>query len=197
MKRLILGFCIIIPAFSSNTSCPQGGQLSSIVGCQTFDAMLANVSSASLSSSSSDVPTVSLMPATSSFSELLVSPTQPSLAPAAESVLSIPSSSNIFSAPSFSQDFFIPPSSSFESVPTTTFTSSLSNSLGTTGSLGSVILPSQFNVSLPFGLGVSPGADPIGGSVGSPEAGSVLMIGSGLIFLSLVSTAIRKKKRLS
>jgi hypothetical protein len=44
---------------------------------------------------------------------------------------------------------------------------------------------------------VSPGFDPIIGADPAPEASSVLMIGSGLIFLSLVSTAVRKKKRVS
>jgi len=66
-------------------------------------------------------------------------------------------------------------------------------------SLGSVFLPSQFNIGgLP--LGVTPGSlfDPIvGDALGAPEASSVAMIGSGLIFLSLVSTAVRKRKRAS
>lgn len=67
-------------------------------------------------------------------------------------------------------------------------------------SLGSVILPSQFNIGLPIGIGVTPGSlsDPIvGDALGAPEASSVAMIGSGLIFLSLVSTAVRKRKRVS
>jgi hypothetical protein len=66
-------------------------------------------------------------------------------------------------------------------------------------SLGSVILPSQFIIGLPVGIGVTPGSlfDPIVGDVGAPEASSVAMIGTGLIFLSLVSTAARKRKRAS
>src|ERR1700722_3619678 len=190
MKSLILGLCVIvIPAFSSNTSCPQGGQLSSVVGCQVFDSMLANVSSTSLSSSE-EAPAVSVTPAASAFSELLVSPLQ---APTAGTV---PSSAVSFSAPSFSEDIVIPPSSSFQSIPTTTFTSSLGTSLATGGSLGSIILPSQFNVSLPFGVGVSPGVNSIGNAdpSGVPEASSVAMIGAGLVILSL---AARKRQRVS
>jgi hypothetical protein len=196
MKSLILAlFVIVIPAFSSTTSCPQGGPLSSVVGCQTFDSMLTSVSIAPLPASADDVPTVSVMPATSSFSELLVSPAQVSVSPVADTIpLSIPSSTDIFPAPSISQDIFIPPSSSFESLPTSTFTSGLSSSL-VMGQvpLASVVLPSQFNVGLPVGVGL----DPIGDALGAPEASSVAMIGSGLIFLSLVSTAVRKRKRRS
>jgi hypothetical protein len=193
MKSLIFGLCVIvIPAFSSNTSCPQGGQLSLIVGCQTFDSMLANVSSSSLASPSYEVPAVSVMPGISPFSELLVSPVPSAVSPAA--------SSSIFSAPSFSPDIFIPPPSFFESLPAISFTTGLSNSLGMGQvSLGSVILPSQFIIGLPVGIGVTPGSlfDPIVGDVGAPEASSVAMIGTGLIFLSLVSTAARKRKRAS
>jgi hypothetical protein len=201
MKSLIFGLCVIvIPAFSSTTSCPQGGQLSSVVGCQTFDMMLANVSSSSLASPSDEVPAISVMPSTSPFSELLVSPVASAVSPAVETfVPSIPPSS-MFSAPSVSQDIVIPPPSSFESLPTISFNSGLSNSLGMGQvSLGSVILPSQFNIGLPIGIGVTPGSlfDPVTDALGAPEASSVAMIGAGLIFLSLLSTAARKKKRAS
>jgi hypothetical protein len=201
MKNLIFGLCVVVvPAFSSNTSCPQGGQLSSIVGCQTFDSMLANVSSSS-SLVSPEVPAITVIPSTSTFSDLLVTPAPSTVSPAVDTVAPTISSSSMFSAPLFSQDIVIPPSTSFESLPTTSFTSGLSSSLGMGQvPLGSVILPSQFNVGLPIGIGVTPigTSDPFtGDALGTPEASSVAMIGAGLICLSLISTAARKRKRSS
>jgi hypothetical protein len=194
MKSLIFGFCVVvIPAFSSNTSCPQGGQLSSIVGCQTFDSMLTNVSSSSsLVSPSNEVPAISVMPGTSPFSDLLVSPAPSTVSPSADtSAPSLPSSS-MFSAPSFSQDIVIPPSSSFETLPTISLSSGLGSSLGASLPLGSVILPNQFNIGLPIGVGVTPSDPFTGAAFDSPEASSIAMIGAGLIFLSLTA---RKRKR--
>jgi hypothetical protein len=197
MKKIILGLClVVVPAFSSTTSCPQGGLLSSVIGCQTFDAMLGSVSTASLASSTFEPPAVSVTPSASPFSELLVSPLQTSAPAAASSPFSVPSSSSLFAAPSFSPEAFIP-STSFQSLPTISYTSNLGNSIGGSVSLGSVILPSQFNVGLPFGFGVTPGNifDPVTSSAFvTPEASSVAMIGTGLLFLILVSARKRKKQ---
>jgi hypothetical protein len=67
--------------------------------------------------------------------------------------------------------------------------------------LSSLIFPTEF---LNLSQGLAPGANSfnfLGPLVNSdpsvPETGSIAMIGSGLIFLSLVSTVSRWRKRLS
>jgi hypothetical protein len=197
MKFIVLGLCFsVIPAFGTTSSCSQ--QYSSLVGCQAMDSLLASISDGSVVTTSQDSFNFAA-------SLLTPAPTIPVVPPA--SILSSSPSpislmENTASTPSLSPDSLFgynPYPQVSVSVPNST---SLANQLVMDQiPLSSLIVPTEF-LNLSQGLasdptsfnffGTSFNADP---SV--PETGSIAMIGSGLIFLSILSTVGRWRKRLS
>jgi hypothetical protein len=181
MKYIVLGLCLtVIPGFASTSSCPQE-QYSSLVGCQAFDSLLASISTGSVATTSDD-PT--------NFASSLFTPT------------SQPVIVESLTAPTISSNSLLPGYSTVPQVSITSpDTSSLANELMMAQvPLSSLVIPTGYlNSTQGFTLG-STGftfTDPIGNSDPSvPETGSIAMIGSGLIVLSLVATTTRRRIRL-
>lgn len=176
MKSLVFGLTlVIIPGFASNASCP-GSQYASLVGCQAFDSLLT---------SSGSMPT-SVDDSTNFAASLFTQPTTaPVVVPQETPVTS-------FSATS------LPGYTSAPTVSIVSPNSSLANELFSEQvPLSTLVVPTQF-------LNLNPGVPGSSSSVnfvdppniGVPETGSIAMIGSGLIALSLVSTIVRRKRRL-
>ena len=195
MKFIVLGLCLsVIPAFGTTSSCST--QYSSLVGCQAMDSLLASISNGSVSTTADE---------TTNFAASLLAPApsiQP-IVPASTYAVTLPESlMNTASTPSLSPDSLFgynPYPQVSVSVPSST---SLANQLVMDQiPLSSLIFPTEF---LNLSQGLAPGANSfnfLGPLVNSdpsvPETGSIAMIGSGLIFLSLVSTVSRWRKRLS
>jgi hypothetical protein len=198
MKFIVLGLCLtVIPGFASTSSCPQE-QYSSLVGCQAFDSLLASISPGSVVSDDPTnfasslftpeptsqpvvvVPPSSVMPSTNALSLLDESSTTPQLN--ANSLLtSIPQVS--ITSPdtsSLANELLMAqiPLSTLV-VPTGYLNEIQGNTLGST----------SFSFTDPFVNSDPPSS--------VPETGSIAMIGSGLVVLSLVATATRRRRRLN
>ena len=201
MKFIVLGLFVIIPAFASTSSCPQT-QYSSQVGCQAMDSLLASISSGSVATSSDD---------TSNFAASLFTPESTS-----ESVAVVPPSATIpastdpislldnsYTASSLTSTVNAESLLGYNPSPQISVTepsTSLANELVMDQvSLSTVIVPTEF-LNLSQGLVVNPSSynfvGPFDSDPGVPETGSIAMIGSGLMILSLVSTMNRRKRRL-
>jgi hypothetical protein len=214
---------VIIPAFATNSSCPQSAsQKASSVGCEALETNFTNVSRASLSAGSS-LGAVSPETTSSGAIHVTVGELGSTAADALDVVTPAAGSSTTSStspttakaqASAASNSWMIPtqylnqlagesqgtsgsslptvpgtiPSGGTEpegSLPVPTFV------LQPQGSLGSWIIPAAYLESL--GVTVNMGSDPFDPGGATPEANSIALIGSGLIFLSLIAGFTRKK----
>ena len=198
MKFIVLGLCLtIIPAFATTSSCPQT-QYSSLVGCQAFDSLLASTSDSSVVTSVDD-PTnfaASLLAPAPTVQPLPVVPPSSSLSTSTNPLSLL---NNAYTITNISPAALISPSPSPQVSVASSSTSLANQLLLDQVSLSSLVFPTVYlNVSQ--GLTPSPNsfdfAGPFSADPGVPETGSIAMIGSGLIFLSLVSMMGRKRNRL-
>jgi hypothetical protein len=197
MKFIVLGLCLtVIPGFASTSSCPQE-QYSSLVGCQAFDSLLASISTGSVATTSDD-PT--------NFASSLFTPestSQPVVVVPPSSVM--PSINTLSLLDESSTTSQLNANSLLTSFPqvsiTSPSTSSLANELLMAQiPLSTLVIPTVY---LNETQGITVGStsfsftDPFVDSDPSvPETGSIAMIGSGLVFLSLVATTTRRRRRL-
>lgn len=173
MKKFVFGLCaFLIPAFGSNTACPQLTPSASGLGCSSVDSTFVSVSTSTISYSpdlsvvSTETPSYSsaMIPALTYSS--VVEPTITVLPSEGTSSASL-SAVSVLTSGSY-------PAGLLSSSP--------------------IALPSQFLESLLNGSSLSPTNSFSPSAVGAPEASSVAMIGTGLLILSLAAASSRKRR---